>query len=71
MLNELLQKCIELNSDTFNVFFDVSFGKVRVSVITGQWYPNKRPVIWKVFDVNDTEAIKRTILKVEQEYGKL
>lgn len=65
-LNTLLQKCIELNSDTFNVFFDVSFNKVRVSVIAGQWLPNKTPVLWKIADINDCDAIKRIIDKLER-----
>lgn len=65
-LNTLLQKCITLNSDTFNVFFDVSFDKVRVSVIAGQWLPNKSPVLWKTADINDCDAIQRIIDKLER-----
>lgn len=70
VMNELLQLCIKLNSDTFNIFFDVSFGKCRVSLILGHWYPNKKPALWKTFDVTDAEAIQRTIDKLENEYGK-
>ena len=66
MIHKLLQKCTELNSDTFNIFFDVSFNKVRVSVITGQWLPNKSPVMWKTADVNDNDAIERIIDKLER-----
>ena len=68
-LHELLSLCVQYNSECFNVFFEVSFGRCKVTVIKGQWIPNKRPDLYKSFELGCDEVIEQVKLDLINLYS--
>lgn len=58
-LTDLMHLCIELDA-----IFEIQNRTVKVIKYDGEWFPNKKPILWKVCHVDDLEGL-------ENIYGKL